>query len=35
MPLYRLVDPAEQLLEHKCVPFADNLLYEDLLKPKP
>jgi hypothetical protein len=35
MPLYRIVEPRAQLLEHKCVPFADNLLYEDLLKPKP
>jgi hypothetical protein len=35
MPLYRIVEPQAQLLEHKCVPFADNLLYEDLLKPKP
>jgi hypothetical protein len=35
MPLYRIIEPQAQLLEHKCVPFADNLLYEDLLKPKP
>ena len=35
MPLYRIVEPQAQLLEHKCVPFADNLLYEDLFKPKP
>jgi hypothetical protein len=32
MPLYRLVDPRAQLLEHKCVPFADRLLYQDLLQ---
>ena len=32
MPLYRLVDRNAQLLEHKCVPFADRLLYQDLLK---
>jgi len=32
MPLYRLIDPQDQLLEHKCVPFADRLLYQDLLK---
>lgn len=32
MPLYRLIDPQAQLLEHKCVPFADKLLYHDLLK---
>ena len=35
MPLYRNIEPNAQLLEHKCVPFADNLIYEDLLKPKP
>jgi len=34
MPLYRLVDKNAQLLEHKCVPFADMLLYQDLLQPK-
>ena len=34
MPLYRLIDNHAQLLEHKCVPFADNLLYHDLLQPK-
>jgi hypothetical protein len=32
MPLYRLVDQQAQLLEHKCVPFADKLLYGDLLQ---
>jgi hypothetical protein len=31
MPLYRLVEKNAQLLEHKCVPFADKLLYQDLL----
>jgi len=35
MPLYRVVEDNAQLLEHKCVPFADNLLYQDLLNPKP
>ncbi|HLH43430.1 MAG TPA: hypothetical protein VKV74_10615 [Bryobacteraceae bacterium] len=38
MPLYRLIDPNVELLEHKCVPFADKLLYSDLLhleQPKP
>jgi hypothetical protein len=35
MPLYRLVDPQAQLLEHKCVPFADRLLYQDLLQNTP
>ncbi len=31
MPLYRLIDDNVQLLEHKCVPFADKFLYSDLL----
>ncbi|MDR0779254.1 MAG: hypothetical protein LBF16_00955 [Pseudomonadales bacterium] len=31
MPLYRHVEPHAQLLEHKCVPFAEKLLYQDLL----
>jgi hypothetical protein len=35
MPLYRLIDNNVQLLEHKCVPFTDMLLYRDLLQPKP
>jgi hypothetical protein len=34
MPLYRLIGDNVQLLEHKCVPFTDMLLYQDLLKPK-
>lgn len=34
MPLYRLIDNNVQLLEHKCVTFADQLLYHDLLQPK-
>ena len=34
MTLYRDTDPNTQLLEHKCVPFADMLLYQDLFKPK-
>jgi hypothetical protein len=34
MPLYRLIDDHAQLLEHKCVPFTDMLLYHDLLQPK-
>jgi hypothetical protein len=33
MPLYRIIDEQAQLLEHKCVPFADRLLYKDLLQP--
>jgi len=32
MPLYRLIDNNAQLLEHKCVPYADPLLYHDLLQ---
>jgi len=38
MPLYRLIEQNAQLLEHKCVPFADKLLYSDLMhleQPKP
>ena len=35
MTLYRIIDPNQQLLEHKCVPFADNLIYQDLFNPKP
>ncbi|MDR2212695.1 MAG: hypothetical protein LBE21_03590 [Pseudomonadales bacterium] len=31
MPLYRRMEPEAQLLEHKCVPFAEKLLYQDLL----
>ena len=31
MPLYRLIDNNVQLLEHKCVPYADQLVYHDLL----
>lgn len=31
MPLYRLIEKDAQLLEHKCVPFADYLLYSDLI----
>jgi len=38
MPLYRLIEANVQLLEHKCVPFADKLIYSDLMhleQPKP
>jgi hypothetical protein len=35
MPLYRVVEQDAQLLEHKCVPFADKLLYSDLMGLKP
>jgi hypothetical protein len=31
MPLYRVIEENAQLLEHKCVPFADKLLYSDLM----
>ena len=34
MPLYRLIEENAQLLEHKCVPFADHLLYSDLIPPQ-
>jgi len=34
MPLYRLIDNNAQLMEHKCVTFADEVLYHDLLHPK-
>jgi len=30
MPLYRMIEPNAQLLEHKCVPFVEELLYKDL-----
>ncbi len=35
MILYRHVEPNAQLLEFNCVPFADMLLYGDLLKGSP
>jgi hypothetical protein len=35
MPLYRLIDDNAQVLEHKCVPFADKLLYSDLMHLEP
>jgi hypothetical protein len=31
MTLYRVIEENAQLLEHKCVAFADKLLYSDLL----
>jgi hypothetical protein len=31
MPLYRNIEENAQILEHKCVPFVENLLYQDLL----
>jgi hypothetical protein len=30
MPLYRHVEPNAEILEFKCVPFAEDLLYHDL-----
>jgi hypothetical protein len=35
MTLYRNTDPKAQLLDFRCVPFADLLLYGDLLTNKP
>jgi hypothetical protein len=34
MPLYRMIDDEAQLLEHKCVPFAEPLMYKDLNPPE-
>lgn len=34
MPLYRHVEQNAELLEYKCVPFAEELLYKDLELPK-
>ncbi|MEO8098288.1 MAG: hypothetical protein ABI811_11355 [Acidobacteriota bacterium] len=31
MPLYRIIEDNAQILEHKCVAFADKLLYSDLM----
>jgi hypothetical protein len=31
MPLYRLIEDNAQIYEHKCVEFADYLLYSDLI----
>ena len=35
MILYRLIDDNAQIFEHKCVPFADKLLYSDLMHLQP
>jgi hypothetical protein len=35
MPLYRSIEQNAELLEHKCVPFADKLLYSDLMHLEP
>ena len=32
MPLYRDIDPKAEVLEFKCVPFTEQLLYGDLYK---
>ncbi len=34
MALYRNIEPNAELLDFRCVPFADQLLYGDLLKDK-
>jgi hypothetical protein len=33
MPLYRMIEENAQILEFKCVPFAEELLYKDLELP--
>jgi hypothetical protein len=35
MPLYRHIEPNAQILEFKCVPFVEELLYKDLELPQP
>jgi hypothetical protein len=35
MTLYRRVEPNAEILDFRCVPFADLLVYGDLLKDKP
>lgn len=35
MPLYRIIDNNAQLQELKCVPYADGVLYHDLLRVNP
>jgi len=32
MPIYRRMEENAQLLEFKCVPFSENLLYGDLIE---
>ncbi len=34
MPLYRRVEPDAQILEFKCVPFVEELMYKDLQLPE-
>ena len=35
LPLYRRLEPNAQLLEFKCVEFAEELMYGHLVKKKP
>lgn len=35
MPLYRRMEPNAEILDFRCVPFADLLIYGDLLKDTP
>src|SRR5690606_27836864 len=35
MPIYRRMEPNAQLLEFRCVPFSELLLYGDLLEENP
>ena len=34
MPLYRRLEPNAEILEFKCVPFVEELLYKDLELPQ-
>jgi hypothetical protein len=34
MTLYRNVEPNAEVLEFKCVPFVEELLYKDLEQPQ-
>jgi hypothetical protein len=34
MPLYRMIEPNAEILEYKCVPFVEELIYKDLELPK-
>jgi hypothetical protein len=35
MPLYKHAEPDAELLEHKCTPFVEELLYKDLEQSAP
>ncbi len=35
MPLYRRIEPNAEILDFRCVPFADLLVYGDLLQARP